>query len=464
VLPEKFIERIKNQNYIDSESLIRALNEPSPVSIRINPLKWHRKPLNSGQVPWCRNGFYLATRPSFTLDPLFHAGCYYPQEASSMFLEQIFRSGLISTDKIRILDLCAAPGGKATHISYLAGTESLVVANDAIGSRARLLADNVTKWGMSNSIVTWNDPSAFGRLEGFFDVILADVPCSGEGMFRESSVVSEWSEENAFHCSLRQKRILMDVWPALKENGILIYCTCTFNPAENEENINWLVAKLNAEIIHPDNSAFDGISCIGGNNPVGYGFYPGKITGEGLYISVIRKKERTNHLSVKNRNGITVKPTKEDIKTAETWTNFRQDKIMRSGNDLFHFPGSRDDYSLLSGFLRIIKPGTKICTLKNRDYLPSYELALSSGIKNDAFPSVEFEFDQAISFLKKEEIKNVKASQGWFIPVYNSVNLGFVNNIGHRFNNYFPVDWRIRMSVTGDARSKILSWEDLPQI
>jgi 16S rRNA C967 or C1407 C5-methylase (RsmB/RsmF family) len=256
MFPEEFIKRISNQKYIDSESLLKALGEPSPVSIRVNSSKWGRIPAHSEQVPWSGSGYYLPGRPSYTLDPLFHSGCYYPQEASGMFLEQAVKQAASSLNNIRVLDLCGAPGGKSLLLSDLLGPDSFLVSNEVIRQRASVLAETVTKWGLGNTLVTQSDPAQFGNLPGFFDIILADAPCSGEGMFRTDIAISEWSEANTAHCAERQKRIIMDVWPALKENGILIYSTCTFNPGENEENIKWLTGRNEAECVRLDISGF----------------------------------------------------------------------------------------------------------------------------------------------------------------------------------------------------------------
>ena len=246
MFPEAFRQRIRKQEYINADELLHGLACPSPVTVRINRKKWNKIPENSDPVTWCRDGFYLEKRPSFTLDPLFHAGCYYPREASGMFIGEVYRQTIGEARDLRILDLCGAPGGKATHLSTLIGDSGYLVANEVIRSRASVLAENLTKWGLSNSIVTQNDPSAFSRLPGFFDMILADAPCSGEGMFRDQVAVDEWSEQNAALCSERQKRILADVWPALKNGGILIYSTCTFNPDENEKNIKWITEQEEA--------------------------------------------------------------------------------------------------------------------------------------------------------------------------------------------------------------------------
>jgi len=201
MLPEGFRKRILTQRYIDPDTFLRAFVEPSPVSIRVNPFKWNREPVNSKPVPWSSTGYYLENRPSYTLDPLFHAGCYYPQEASSMFMEQVVKQFVDTSVRIKVLDLCGAPGGKSTHLSGLIGKGSLLVSNEVIRSRASVLSETLTKWGAGNVIVTQSDPSAFKSLQGYFDVIGVDAPCSGEGMFRTENARNEWSEANTAHCS-----------------------------------------------------------------------------------------------------------------------------------------------------------------------------------------------------------------------------------------------------------------------
>lgn len=310
MFPEGFLQRIHDQKYINSEALIEALKETSPVSIRINSSKWNKIPLNSERVQWCKYGYYLVSRPSYTLDPLFHSGCYYPQEASSMFLEQVVQQVSGSMENIRVLDLCGAPGGKGTHLSNLIGPTGLLVANEVIRSRAQVLAESIIKWGYGNTLVTQNDPAAFGRLPGYFDIILVDAPCSGEGMFRSDVAIKEWSVENTLHCSERQKRIVMDVWPALKENGILIYSTCTFNPGENEENMRWLTNKQEAESVRLNIADFYGIKEIDYQGIYGYGFYPDKIRGDGFFISVIRKTNRQAKIRISNEKKKSLFPQK----------------------------------------------------------------------------------------------------------------------------------------------------------
>ncbi|MFZ0281952.1 MAG: rRNA cytosine-C5-methyltransferase [Bacteroidales bacterium] len=459
MFPKAFEERIKKQEYIDSEALLNALEQPSPVSIRINTRKWQKAPLNSGQVTWCKTGYYLKTRPSYTLDPLFHSGCYYPQEASGMFIEQVFNQLVPADGQIKVLDLCAAPGGKSTHLSSLAGRKAILVSNEVIRSRASVLSENISRWGATNAIVTQNDPSAFKALAGFFDIVLVDAPCSGEGMFRDQVARNEWSEQNAAHCSDRQKRILMDIWPALRENGILIYSTCTFNPAENEHNIKWLADKVEAEPVQLNIGGFQGIREIDYKGITGYGFYPDRIRGEGLFFSALRKKGKSDKVRKTNRTGDSLKVSKADLAKALSVTRFPGDQIVRIGESVVALPGNFSEMHLILQSLRIVRAGTKIFTVKKSDILPSHDLALTTELKDEAFPAAELDLEQASLYLKRGNPEINDAPIGWFLIRYRGINIGFVNNIGTRINNYYPVEWRIRMAVPENSEMQLVKWD-----
>lgn len=456
-LPAKFIQRLRDQTYIDAAGLEDALLKQSPASIRLNDVKWHRKPAGSEQVPWCRNGFYLGERPSYTFDPLYHAGCYYPQEASGMFIEHVFRSLYMKGEKLKILDLCGAPGGKSTHLSALALPEGFVVANEVIRSRAFILAENIAKWGTSNTIVTQSDPSAFGNLEGFFDLMLIDAPCSGEGMFRDPVAIREWSEENALLCSERQKRILMDAWPSLKEGGVLIYSTCTFNPAENEHNIKWLTEKKEAESVRIDISDYNAVTEIEHNGVYGYGFYPGRVKGEGLFVAVLRKRGRSAKKLICSNKKHDIYLSKKEYISINKMIYVNNNNFIKTGNQIFKIPCELSDFGFLEKFLRIVSPGTKICTVKGSDYLPSHELALSIELAANAFPVCELDYEKAITYLQRGNLSIDERFDGWFIAAMLGVCMGFAKNIGSRINNYWPVEWRIRMQGP-PAGGKPVSW------
>src|SRR6187399_197007 len=245
-LPQALLNSLESITGFNKEAFKKVHESGEQVtSIRVNPSKQFEISNLKFQIPWTEYGYYLEARPSFTFDPLFHAGCYYVQEASSMFLEQAVKQTIDLSQPLKILDLCAAPGGKSTHILSLITKESLLVSNEVIRSRANILTDNIVKWGCSNVIVTNNDPRDFQRLENYFDVMVVDAPCSGSGLFRrDPDAIEEWSEQNVALCSQRQQRILADILPALKNGGVLIYSTCSYSKEEDEEICEWLSDEL----------------------------------------------------------------------------------------------------------------------------------------------------------------------------------------------------------------------------
>lgn len=375
-----------------------------------------------------------------------------------MFLEIVIKQVAASLDNINVLDLCGAPGGKSTHISSLLGPGSMLIANEVIRTRASVLAETISKWGSSNAIVTQNDPAAFGKLPGYFDIILVDAPCSGEGMFRTEIAINEWSEDNTRHCSERQKRILLDIWPALKENGILIYSTCTFNQGENEENIKWLTEKQEAECLSLDISGFEGITEIDFEGIHGYGFYPGKVRGEGFFISVIKKTGKQDRVHIKSQKKTELKPDKIDFSVVEKFTHFPKEKILKWGYELSAIPCDMDNYVHLFHNLKIVKGGTKLFVIKKNDYLPAHELALSDQIREDVFSRTEISLREALAYQRRDSFSLSLSQKGWNIVTYKVVNLGFINNIGNRVNNYYPVEWRIRMELPLPGNENIINW------
>ena len=300
-LPKEFEEYTRSLMGEELYSkLISGLAATPPVSIRLNPFKVAKdayledeEQLNGLQltpVPWAKDGYLLSERPSFTLDPLFHAGAYYVQEASSMFLDFIIRQ--LIKEPVTMLDLCAAPGGKTTCAMAALPEGSILYSNEPIRTRANILAENVMKFGHPDIIVTNNYAKDYAKAKKTFDVILTDVPCSGEGMFRKDpNAINEWSTSNVDSCWKIQRSIVEDIWQCLKPGGILIYSTCTFNAHEDEENVQWIIDNLGADPI-----ALEGVKeewnitgALKGNLPV-YRFIPGKTKGEGLFMAVMRKK------------------------------------------------------------------------------------------------------------------------------------------------------------------------------
>jgi NOL1/NOP2/fmu family ribosome biogenesis protein len=338
------------------------------------------------------------------------------------------------------------------------GSDSLLVANDVIRSRASILTETITKWGSDNTIVTRGDPSAFGRLPGFFDIIVVDAPCSGEGMFRTEIAVSEWSPENTALCAERQKRILADIWPALKENGILIYSTCTFNPAENEENIRWLKAGNEAECIRLDLKLFPGITEIDWQGIYGYGFYPDRVRGEGFFISAIRKKSRQEYKFPKSNRLPELKPGKSDLEIVSAWSDFKSERIIKWGDEIIALPCNIEEYTHIFRNLKVVKGGTVISVRKQNDNIPSHGLSLSVRLNKEAFPRLELSLNDAISYLRRDNFIVSDIPKGWNIMTYSGINLGFIKNLGNRVNNYFPVEWRIRLDAAAIKHSISISW------
>jgi 16S rRNA C967 or C1407 C5-methylase (RsmB/RsmF family) len=309
-LPESFIKRMEKQ--LDKEnfqSFLSHYREDAPVSIRLNPAK-AIKSEGLEQVPWAKHGYYLPERPVFTLDPLFHAGAYYVQEASSMFVEEAFRQVMANAEGIKVLDLSAAPGGKSTLLASLLDNSSLLVANEVIRARVGILEENLSKWGHPNIIITNNDPSDFSAIENYFDLILVDAPCSGEGMFRKDpEACNQWSEENVQLCAGRQERILADIIPALKPGGILIYSTCTFSKEENEENIKLLVEEEGFTSIRlqlkEEWNITESVETTNEGAAYSYRFYPNKVKGEGFFLACLKKEG--------GREGIFKRKVREDM-------------------------------------------------------------------------------------------------------------------------------------------------------
>jgi len=443
-------------------ALLEALQQDSPVSIRLNTSKKEFSSITIDgivPIPWCATGYYLSERLTFTFDPLFHAGCYYVQEASSMFLEKVMKQYVHKPSVM--LDLCAAPGGKSTHACSLLPSGSLLVANEVIRSRSQILAENLTKWGQPNVIVTNNDPTDFSKLDSFFDVILADVPCSGEGMFRkDAGAIEEWSLDNVEICWQRQRRIIADIWPSLKSGGILIYSTCTYNTKEDEENIAWIQEEFGGtplEVDVPGDWSISG-NLSGRDFPV-YRFLPHKTVGEGFFLAVLRKpnaEEEPERLFASSQRKMADKKSKgaklpnsnkEVLNIVKDWV-VDSDSYQLIANDRFvsAFPRSYfAELSKLQQSLHIVQAGVMLAEMKGKDIIPNHSLAMSKIMRSGTFHTEEIGYEQAIAYLRKEAILlNEAAPRGYLLITYRGSPLGFVKNIGNRANNLYPQEWRIR--------------------
>lgn len=434
------------------EQLFEALQQEAPTSIRRNPRKGQKLLSPEGDaVPWTTRAVYLKERPTFTFDPLFHAGCYYVQEAASMFVEQAVRD--YAAGASMALDLCAAPGGKSTLLRDVLPPDCLLVANEFIRNRAQVLAENVTKWGDPNTVVTNNAPADFGALGACFDVMLTDVPCSGEGMFRKDPVaVQEWSVENVEVCRQRQRDILIDVWPALRQGGLLIYSTCTYNTKENEENVDWICSELGAEALPlalEEEWGVTGNLLFGSTNPV-YRFLPHLTRGEGFFLAVLRKTSDAEQepLSARRKNSKKGMKEKTQPLPAEIkeWLTHPDDyRITVESDKVVAFPKQHvERMDKLRESLNALCCGLLVGELKGRDCIPAHALAMSTALSSKAFPFVELTYEQSISYLRKEAVVLNEAPRGYVLLTYCAVPLGFAKNVGNRANNLYPTEWRIR--------------------
>ncbi len=433
------------------DAFIEAHEKYFPVtSVRFNPQKKsnHTTSLNiAEQIPWSSAGFYLTERPSFTIDPLIHAGAYYVQEASSMFLEAVLNQTVDLNASIKVLDLCAAPGGKSTLIQSLISQNSLLVSNEVIKTRVNILSENITKWGASNVVVTNNDPSDFKKLPGFFDLIVVDAPCSGSGLFRKDpDAIEQWSLDNVNLCSHRQQRILSDIIDSLKPGGTLIYSTCSYSIQENEQISNWLIKTADFISLKINTNPQWNIMESNIENCYGYRFYPDKIKGEGFFISAFRK---SGDSSVVKNECSKIKNKKSNLQLLKStsftkWIIENNEMVfLQWKDDVIVVPESiQYDLPVLQSALYIKKAGVNIGSIIREELIPSHELAMSTLISN-TIPSIEVDLETALNYLRHESISKSFSQSGWVLLKYGGLPLGFIKAMTNRINNYYPREWRI---------------------
>jgi 16S rRNA C967 or C1407 C5-methylase (RsmB/RsmF family)/NOL1/NOP2/fmu family ribosome biogenesis protein len=438
-LPKAFVDRVSKDPFLGN-SLLQALNEEQPIAIRLNSSKGDAVFNGLEEIPWSKNGFYLQERPIFTLDPHFHGGRYYPQEAGSQFIDSILRQ-LELPDEPVILDLCAAPGGKSTLIADFLQGKGLLLANEVIQNRSRILKENLTKWGAKNSLVSNNNPADFEDLKSVFDCILIDAPCSGEGMFRKDpDARNEWSEESVNLCASRQKRIVMDVWDSLKPQGFLIYSTCTFNAPENEDNVRWILEQTDSQILRL-NLPF----AKAGRDGIGYYALPSELKTEGFYVVVIQKLGEERTPKNKSRKKSTLTRLKTDS-TFNEWVSSGSE-FVQWNEYVFAIPqGYVELIELLHSNLRIIKLGTELGEISRKGLIPHEALALDSSSLSEQVPDIALTREQALHYLKGETF-NLEGKQGFNTVSFEGTKLGWIKHLGNRFNNLYPKEWRIRMRI-----------------
>lgn len=454
-LPERFVERMRQElGEAEATALCEALATEPSTAIRLNTPKMSCPPFEAEAVPWSADGYTLPERPAFTLDPAFHAGAYYVQEASSQFAGYILSQavgGRAQCEGLRVLDVCAAPGGKSTHYASLVGEHGLVVANEINRSRAAVLADNARKWGLGNMVVTCNDSAHLGDYEEWFDVVAIDAPCSGEGMFRKSEEACEqWSEANVKMCAERQWEIVKNVFDTLRPGGVLIYSTCTFNRDENEALVQRICDEW-GEAIEPaqEVDVADEWGAVVGR--VGafqtFRFFPHRVKGEGMFMAVARKAgvPTSRRRMPKARREVIAAVEKRSEQELSRWV--KEPKRMRffSAGDTIYacWAEHYDEIKALSSRLAVIYSGVALGQIFKGKLKPDGALAFYVELNRDAVATAELSLDEALQFLRKQDMSAEPFVEGVNMVLYKGLPLGFVKRVGARVNNMYPASLRI---------------------
>ena len=453
-LPEAFIEQLRRLLPDEWEVLAGAITTSEPsVAVRVNEARGAGVPDGARRVPWCDQGFYLEGRPVFTFDTDWHAGRYYVQDASSMFIAHVIRQFI--HEPVRYLDLCAAPGGKTTAAIQALPSGSLVVANEIVPPRARVLADNVVRWGNPQCVVTSNAPVNLGKFQGFFDVIATDVPCSGEGMMRkDDEAVAQWSPALVEQCAQRQREILADVWPALRPGGLLIYSTCTYNRQENEEIADFIVRELGAVSLEVPVEPSWNIHPAIGSECHCYRFMPHRVDGEGLFMAVFRKEGEATRQDIRFKE----KNAKKVDEIGKNWLLRPNEYVIEQQGDLsIAIPQDiRRDVTALRATLNVLHAGVELATVMGRKTVPHHALAMSLARADGAFPVCEVDYSTALRYLRGESI-SVDGPRGHVLIVHQGAVLGFANNLGNRANNLYPKPLRILSTHVPAVRPQVLT-------
>ena len=446
-LPESFVASMRQMLGDDAEKLFVALDTEPVVSIRLNPYK-PAQVFDGENIGWSKWGRYLAERPQFTLDPLMHGGAYYVQEASSQFVGYLLKDD--NLDGKRILDMCAAPGGKTTIYSTLVGRGGLVVANDINRSRTLALADNVQRWGLGNVVVTCNEPSHIGAFEHWFDVVAVDAPCSGEGMFRKMEEArTEWTPSSVDVCVARQKEILAEAWRTLRPGGKLLYSTCTFNDREDEGVVKWLMEEYGNSLETVERIELDdGWGVV--RSDIGafqcFHFYPHKVQGEGFFVAIARKSnESVRRVVPKSRRKVFVPLQNKDIAEVSRWVDSpKQMTFKLIGDTVYGYDNAViDDVINLSEFLSVVYSGVAFGQIFKGKLKPEHPLALFVGCNAKVVPTVEVSLEDALDYLRRQDIAALQFEEGINRVMYGGVAIGFIKRIGVRCNNMYPKDLRI---------------------
>lgn len=446
-LPLAFQEQMQAILTDNYSAFVDSLSTSAPVSIHFNPNKQATGLPQGEQVPWNPAGVYLPERPSFTLDPLFHAGAYYVQEASSMLVAAAFRQCFPEQRPLRVLDLCAAPGGKSTLLTSLLPQGSWLLANEVIRSRYNILRYNLSKWGYANTFTANHDAEDYQGLAGFFDLVLVDAPCSGEGLFRKDLAArQEWSTDNVNLCAARQGRILRAAAELVAPGGVLLYSTCTYNRKENDHNAAWLAQESGLtyeDLAFPESWGLE-------KREHGHQAYPHRLEGEGFFLAAFRQNQERP--TGKRKKVMPFRKLQEVDRKLETlttpWVNDpKAYRYFSSAAGIWRALAGPlvEDAQTLAQYLNKIEVGTLLGEPKGKQLVPSAEWALQLAC-NSKLPSVEVDRETALAFLRKNTPSIADLPKGWVLIRFQGLNLGWVKGLGNRYNNYYPKQWRIRMN------------------
>jgi 16S rRNA C967 or C1407 C5-methylase (RsmB/RsmF family)/NOL1/NOP2/fmu family ribosome biogenesis protein len=450
LLPDSFIASLQGLPGFDQEAFIKVHEQQEQLtSIRLNRFKTfelggHTLLNDKEAIPWCNNGFYLKQRPLFVLDPFWHAGAYYVQEASSMFIQYLLEQVIPYPQPMKVLDLCAAPGGKTTLLANYF-SNGLVVANETIKPRNAILVENLTKWGADNIVVTQNDPTHFKALPDFFDVLMIDAPCSGSGLFRkDTEAIAHWSEQSVQHCSTRQARIVEDSIDCLKEGGYLIYSTCSYSSEENEKRMDQIAAIAGMKNIQFDiPSHWNIVTTYSEENKCqGFRFYPDKVKGEGFFITVFKKETSTSSGYYDTTPTSTV-ATKKELEVLKSHFEVPENyDYINHQNSILALPHLfQQELNGLMNHLYIKKMGLSLGEIKGADLIPSHALAMSTW-SNLPYQTLEVDEATALQYLRRADL-HLPTGKGWHTLTFKNIRLGWAKLLPNRSNNYYPNEWRI---------------------
>lgn len=449
MLPVDFVENMRRQlGETEAERLFAALDTASPVSVRLNPHKWQGGEWGSA-IEWSRLGRYLDSRPQFTTDIAFASGAYYVQEAGSQFIDHIL--SIENLEGCRLLDMCAAPGGKTTLYSTLVGPNGLVVANEYVRNRANILADNVRKWGLGNVVVTNNAPEHISAFEGWFDVVAVDAPCSGEGMFRKDDTArEEWSAGSVDMCAARQISILREAWKSLKAGGLFIYSTCTFNNTEDEGVVEQMLSEWGDEICRSqsvDINPLWGIEQLEIGDFQAFRFFPHRVQSEGFFVAVARKRfdVSTRTITPKARKKVMTEAAKDSTKELSKWVQNPEKLAFAQVMDSYYCY-AKSQYGAvksLSESLTVICSGVEMGQIFKNKLKPEWALSQSVWFNREVVPCVEVSREEALNYLRKHDIAAVQFTEGINLVQCEGYALGFVKRIGLRVNNLYPNSLKI---------------------